>query len=134
MRKMEDKEIERLLGLARDKSDAGRERLINTVSDLFTEDEQTLTERERALMTDILNQLIREVEMTVRRHLSERVSVLPHAPRELILTLANDAIDVARPILLKRESFTMLTSSRSFISAPWSINLPSPCERTSVSL
>ncbi len=103
MRKMEDKEIERLLGLARDKSDAGRERLINTVSDLFTEDEQTLTERERALMTDILNQLIREVEMTVRRHLSERVPVLPHAPRELILTLANDAIDVARPILLKSE-------------------------------
>ncbi len=117
MRKMEDKEIERLLGLARDKSDAGRERLINTVSDLFTEDEQTLTERERALMTDILNQLIREVEMTVRRHISERVSVLPHAPRELIA-----------------KSFTMLTSSRSFISAPWSINLPSPCERTSVSL
>ncbi|MCE2509628.1 MAG: DUF2336 domain-containing protein [Alphaproteobacteria bacterium] len=100
---MEDQEIGQLLSLARDKSDAGRERLINTVSDLFMEDEKTLTERERALMTDILNQLIREVEMAVRRHLSERLSVLPNAPRELILTLANDAIEVARPILLNSE-------------------------------
>ena len=98
---MEDQEIEQLLNLARDKSDTGRERLINTVSDLFMEDGQTLTERERALMTDILTQLIREVEMAVRRHLSERMSVLPNAPRELILTLANDEIDVARPVLLK---------------------------------
>ncbi len=103
MGKMEDKEIEQLLNLARDKSDVGRERLINTVSDLFTEDGKTLTERERALMTDIMNQLIQEVETTVRRHLSERMSVLPNAPRELILTLANDEIDVARSILLKSE-------------------------------
>lgn len=100
---MEDQEIEQLLNLARDKSDAGRERLINTVSDLFMEDEKTLSERERALMTDILNQLVREVEMAVRRHLSERLSILPNAPRELIITLASDTIEVARPVLMKSE-------------------------------
>jgi len=100
---MGDKEIEQLLNLARDKSDAGRERLINTVSDLFEEGASTLSERERALMTDILNQLVREVEMVVRRHLAERMSVLVNAPRELVLTLANDEVDVARHVLLKSE-------------------------------
>ncbi|MGB1547559.1 MAG: DUF2336 domain-containing protein [Alphaproteobacteria bacterium] len=67
------------------------------------EDEKTLSERERALMTDILNQLVREVEMAVRRHLSERLSILPNAPRELIITLASDTIEVARPVLMKSE-------------------------------
>mgnify|MGYP002631640629 CR=1 FL=1 len=103
MEKMEQKEIEQLLNLARDKSDAGRKHLINTVSDLFTNEAGALSEREHALMTDILNQLVREVEMVVRRHLAERMAVLPNAPRELILMLANDEVEVARPVLLKSE-------------------------------
>lgn len=100
---MKDREIETLLSLARDKSNAGRERLVNTISDLFMVEDNGLTDRERALMTDILNQLVQDVETAVRRHLSERLSILPNAPRELILTLANDEIAVARPVLLKSE-------------------------------
>jgi uncharacterized protein (DUF2336 family) len=89
------------LALARDKSAASRTRLVAMVSDLFFGKQDVLSEHERALMSDILRQLIHDVEMTVRRALAERLSTQPNAPRELIVALANDEIEVAHPILAK---------------------------------
>ncbi|MEE9139808.1 MAG: DUF2336 domain-containing protein [Alphaproteobacteria bacterium] len=94
-------EVDELLALARDKSAASRTRLVAMVSDLFFGKQDVLSERERALMSDILRQLIHDVEMTVRRALAERLSTQPNAPRELIIALANDEIEVAHPILTK---------------------------------
>lgn len=96
-----DKEVEQLLDLARDKSVDGRTRLVQIVGDLFFDDASVLSERERILMTDILRQLIHDVEMTVRKALAERLSEEPGAPPELVRTLANDQVEVAHPILLK---------------------------------
>jgi uncharacterized protein (DUF2336 family) len=50
-------------------------------------------------MTDILRKLIRDCELEVRRDLSERLSNAANPPRELIVALANDEIEVAEPIL-----------------------------------
>ena len=97
---MDDKELTELLTLARDKSVSGRKTLMDTVSDLFCDNQTVLSDRERALMTDILHQLVHDVEMSVRRALAERLSMLPTAPRELIVELANDQIEVAHPILM----------------------------------
>jgi uncharacterized protein (DUF2336 family) len=94
---------EQLLELARDKTVAGRRRLTATVTDLFFAHGSTLTDRERALMTDILRQLIHDVEIDVRRALAERLAREPSAPKELVVTLANDKIEVAHPILLHSE-------------------------------
>ena len=97
------KDVQQLLELARDKSDAGRTRLVQIVGDLFFEENSVLSERERALMTDILRQLIHDVEMTVRKVLAERLAGEADAPRDLIRTLANDHFEVAHSILIKSE-------------------------------
>jgi hypothetical protein len=88
-----------LLDLALDKSLEGRRALTATIGDLFGKQDAVLSERERALMTDILRKLIHDCEMAVRRDLSERLSGAPNPPHELIVALANDEIEVAEPIL-----------------------------------
>jgi len=95
------RDLQFLLDLAVDKSLEARRTLTATIGDLFGEEDRVLTERERALMTDILNKLIHECEMAVRRDLSERLSKAPNPPHDLILSLANDEIDVAQPILMR---------------------------------
>jgi uncharacterized protein (DUF2336 family) len=97
---MDDKELSELLALAREKSASGRKQLMDAVADLFCENQTVLSDRERALMTDILHQLVHDVEMSVRRTLAERLAVHPAAPRDLIVELANDQIEVAHPILM----------------------------------
>ena len=92
-------EVARLLAMARDKSRHGRSVLYQAVTDLFERRGDVLTGGERQLMVDILTRLGREVEMSVRRRLAQRLAAWPNAPRELIIELANDQIDVALPIL-----------------------------------
>ncbi len=96
-------DIEQLYQLARDKTIAGRKSLVNAVSDLFFDSQELLTDREKALMTDILRQLLHDMEMSVRRELAERLAKTENAPHELIITLANDKIEVAYPILRESE-------------------------------
>lgn len=95
-----------LLKLAHDRSAEGRRLLIRTITDLFSERRAVLTNRERNLMSDILGKLIGEVETEIRRELAERLVSLRQVPRSLIVALANDEIEVARPILLESDVLT----------------------------
>lgn len=92
-------DFDELLRLARDKSVAGRTALVSAVSDLYFEHPSGTGEREAALMTGILDRLIHDVEMSVRRALAVRLADRDDAPRDLVVTLANDRIEVAHPIL-----------------------------------
>ncbi len=92
---------EHLLKLARDKSGERRQLLAKTISDLFTGKERVLSERERALMFDILRKMVRDSEMTVRRIISKQIAEFPDSPHELVTLLANDEVEVAYPILVK---------------------------------
>lgn len=94
-----DVNVRQLLALAHDKSVESRRTLLENISDLFISNEGRLSERERTLMAGIVGQLIHDVEMSVRRELAERMANEPNAPRELLVTLANDAIEIAHPIL-----------------------------------
>ena len=96
-------DYEALLEMARDKTVAGRAALVNTISDLFNNRNEVLTDHERALMSDILRHLIHAAEMSVRQELSRKMAVMDNVPHELIVTLANDEIEVAHPILTKSE-------------------------------
>jgi uncharacterized protein (DUF2336 family) len=98
-----DVEMQELLDLARDKSVNGRTRLVQVVGDLFFEEKSVTNERERALMTQILQQLIHDVEQSVRKALADRLAVEKDAPSELVRILANDEIDVAHKILRSSE-------------------------------
>jgi uncharacterized protein (DUF2336 family) len=96
-------ETQQLLDLARDKSVAAREALTATVTDLFFARGNVLTDRERALMSEILRQLINDIESSVRRALAEKLAQYKEAPRDLVLALANDEIVVAQSILIHSE-------------------------------
>ena len=98
-----NEDVSALFQMARDKSAAGRKSLVNAVSDLFFNNTDVLSDREKALMTDILRQIIHDVEMSVRRELAERLSDASQAPHELILALANDEIEVAHPLLIQSD-------------------------------
>jgi uncharacterized protein (DUF2336 family) len=87
--------------LARSKTTEGRTTLAATVADLFGEGGDVLSDRERSLMFDILHKVIFDVEMSVRKGLSERLADAEDAPRALIKLLANDAIEVAYPVLTR---------------------------------
>jgi uncharacterized protein (DUF2336 family) len=100
MTAIEQGEFDYLFELARDKTVAGRRTLVETIGDLFFAQNETLTEQERSSMTEILRQLIHDVEISVRRALADRLAEQPMAPRDLVLALANDEIEVAHPLLV----------------------------------
>ncbi len=91
---------EQLFKLAHEKSREGRSALAETVTDLFL-DEGELTDIERAMMFDILHRLVRDVELSVRKHLAEVIADAEDVPRDLVTFLANDEIEVAYPVLIK---------------------------------
>ena len=94
-----DSGFQGLLKLARDRSIEGRTRLVQSVGDLFFNTDTVLSDRERSLMTEILRQLIHDVELSVRLALSERLAGEDGAPKDLMEILTNSEIEVAYPIL-----------------------------------
>lgn len=92
-------DAETLLAMARDRSAERRGELAMTLVDLFREGASVLTDRERAMMTDILHQLVRTVEKDIRKSIAGRLAELPDAPHALVKDLANDEIEVAWPVL-----------------------------------
>src|SRR5271170_988292 len=91
--------IDDLMALARDRASDSRRRLLDNMTDLFLSPDSRLSERERALMEEIIVKLVHEMEMQVRRELAERLAASDAAPKDLIVLLANDAIEIARPVL-----------------------------------
>jgi uncharacterized protein (DUF2336 family) len=92
-----------LFALARDKSAGGRQALFETVRDLFLDTGPTVSERERALMGEIIRHLVHDLEMALRRDLAERLAERADTPRALIVQLANDDYQIAHPVLLRSQ-------------------------------
>jgi uncharacterized protein (DUF2336 family) len=93
------KNSQHLLRLAASHSAGERRVLADSLVDLLAETEPDLSEREAALIGDILNKLIRDFETAVRRELADRLAWLERAPHEVIVALANDEIEIAKPLL-----------------------------------
>ena len=94
-------EMERLCKLAETETPKDRAQLFGELSQIFIDSDKTLADKERQLMSDVLGTLIHDIEMEIRQDLAHRLADLPSAPRELAVMLANDEIDVARPLLTK---------------------------------
>lgn len=75
--------------------------LAKSLVDLLSEMEPDLSDREAALIDDILNKLIGDFETAMRRELADRLSHLELSPHEAIVALANDDIEVAKPLLMQ---------------------------------
>lgn len=91
----------RLAQLAANPEGVTREEIFLAVASLYRVQGPRLTPRERGLTLDILQHLARDVEMAIRIALAERLADDLNAPHDLILLLADDRIEVARPIILR---------------------------------
>ncbi|MBV9990076.1 MAG: DUF2336 domain-containing protein [Alphaproteobacteria bacterium] len=96
----------RLAELAANPQGTTREEIFLAVASLYRLQGGYLNERERALMQDILRMLARDVEMAIRIALAERLADDTTAPHDLILLLADDRIEVARPVILRSPLLT----------------------------
>jgi len=94
---METFNPEKVLELARDKSEQGRAMLAEEVGQIF---ESKLTESERNLANGIMLTLLRQAELDLREALSERLAVLDGVPEDLIFQLTHDEISVASSVLM----------------------------------
>ena len=74
-----------LLKLARDKSVERRRLLTEIIADLFQGDGKVLTERERALMFNIMHKMVRDAELSIRQIIGQRLADVPDVPHELAL-------------------------------------------------
>ncbi len=99
VRAMVEFDSDRLFRLAQEKSSENRTELARIIADLFEQKEGTLSDRERSLMFHILRTVVHDVEMSVRKTLSEHLAAADDAPHDLITLLASDEIEVAYPIL-----------------------------------
>jgi len=96
----------RLARLAANPQGTSREEIYLAVASLYRIQGSGLNERERTLMHEILRRLARDVEMAIRINLAERLADDRTAPHDLILLLADDKIEVARPVLLRSPLLT----------------------------
>jgi uncharacterized protein (DUF2336 family) len=104
MPEQEHEQLQGLLLLAQDKRPEGRASLAARMGDMILGTEfGAMSARERDLAEDILQRLLHDLEMPIRRALAERLASEDIAPRKLIVQLANDRIEVAWPVLLKSE-------------------------------
>lgn len=95
----EDKDIASLIAMARQGTLQSRQILAENVLDLVITDEGRLSDRERALIDQVLVKLVGEFEQQLRQKLAEELADSPVAPQALLEMLANDDIEVARPVL-----------------------------------
>ncbi|MFC7050247.1 DUF2336 domain-containing protein [Emcibacter nanhaiensis] len=95
-----DGEVTGLIKLAHEKSISGRSELFESIADLLERRHDDLSGKEVSLMTEILGTLFHHVEMEVRKKLAERLATRMDTSVDLIILLANDEIEVARPVLM----------------------------------
>lgn len=93
---------EGLLGLARSRQPADRERLLLAIADLCGAQEAAATASSKAvqsLLSSIFMELVVEAERDIRRRLAEKLSTAAWAPNALVNVLALDDIEIAAPII-----------------------------------
>lgn len=88
-----------LVDLAEDKSPTQRKFLFEKIGTFLIDDKHSFSIAEKELMVDIICRITSDVERSIRTHFSKTISTLSDIPKDLIIFLANDEIEVALPIL-----------------------------------
>ncbi len=95
---LDSESAEHLLVLASSGSSVDRGRLLLAVAEACRGADATAP-RLRALLNDVFMSLITDAERDIRLRLAEKIAGEPWAPHALILTLVNDEIEIARPLI-----------------------------------
>lgn len=86
----------RMYSLAQNPDGEARAELASIMSDLLC---VNLSVAEHELIADVMMGILKQAEMELRRAVAERLSVMEDIPLRMILSLADDEIEVADPIL-----------------------------------
>jgi uncharacterized protein (DUF2336 family) len=95
----ESADIEALMAAARDRTPAGRARLFGLLGRLFLARGAPLPESQRRGFAELLALLKPRTDVETRLELAYAAAESPEAPRELILLLAEDEIEIASLVL-----------------------------------
>lgn len=93
--------IEDLITISRDRSPAKRRELLRSIADLFLDDVETYSDRALVLFTEVLTDLLKQVDGQTRVEIADRLADAPESGEALHLFLAYDDPDVADPVLRK---------------------------------
>jgi uncharacterized protein (DUF2336 family) len=88
-----------LLSLARSRDPGDRERLLARLVDICEASADQITPAATSEVEAVFLALVAEAERDIRARLAERLARAAWAPARLIETLANDDIEVARPVI-----------------------------------
>jgi uncharacterized protein (DUF2336 family) len=91
--------LQSLVDLARETSEERRRQLLQEVTDLFFAAGSSITDANRDLFGGVMTKVLPDVEAQVRKDLAGRLARVAEAPPDVIRWLANDEIDIARPVL-----------------------------------
>lgn len=91
--------LNNLVALAKEKSSERRRTLLREVTDLFFEEPPERDTATSQTFDEVLTSLAEQTAQDAREELSRRFADAPQAPRGLALKLAQDAIEVAAPML-----------------------------------
>ncbi|GLK50684.1 MAG: hypothetical protein CMH94_03585 [Oceanicaulis sp.] len=98
--------LNNLVELAREKSSERRRTLLREVTDLFFEETPDSGSATSRKFDELLSSLAEQTAQDAREELSQRFADAPQAPRGLVLQLAQDAIEVAAPMLARSRVLT----------------------------
>ena len=111
---------ENLLGLAKSRQPADRERLLLAIADLCDAPHAGEAMRSapiQTLLSSIFLSLVVEAERDIRRRLSEKLADADWAPNALVNVLALDDIEIARPIIAQSPVLRELDLVRLLVEA-----------------
>jgi uncharacterized protein (DUF2336 family) len=94
-------DVQRLLT---DPSSDNRALTAGKLGDTFSKGK--LSDTERRMAEDIFRLMMRDLEVKVRKSLSDSIKLSPDLPRDVALAMANDVADIALPVI---EASTVLT-------------------------
>ena len=97
---------ERLRDIAQEGTSDKRRQLLRELTDMFFEDGEGRSDTERELFGEVATKITGDMPIEDRSAFAERIADEGAAPRQLVVTLGNDDIAVARPII---ERSTVLT-------------------------
>ncbi len=85
--------------LADEKSSRKRRELLYAVTDIFLFTHENHGDSDIKMFGDVMERIAYELEVEARTQLSQKISKCRRVSRRLVVRMANDEIDVARPLL-----------------------------------
>lgn len=92
-------DIKHLVGLAESKSPEQREFLYQKIGDFLANSGDDFSSAEKQIMGDIICRITGDVEKSIRANVARQLAHRDNVPKDLMVFLANDEIEVALPIL-----------------------------------